>query len=279
MQTDYSRIGLGTVQFGLDYGISNTSGQTSLKQVREILDLAAEYGVDTLDTALAYGESEAVLGKMKTSGFKIVSKFPDSRKPVSMYLDESLSRLNRKSIYGYMAHDVSSVIQNPGVYAELKELKAQGKVTKIGYSFYDPKDLLEALEKDLTPDIIQVPYNFFDRRFEKYFPELKELDIEIHTRSCFLQGLFFTRPENLDVFFDPVKQALTTLQNQYANTTALAAGLIKFCLANELIDRVIIGVNNAEQLSSNFTTKAEVPDLSSFDMPESIINPSKWPKI
>ena len=70
------KIALGSVQFGIPYGVTNRGGMTSRQEVREILTVAARSGVDTIDTAITYGESERVLGAEGCSRFRIVTKLP-----------------------------------------------------------------------------------------------------------------------------------------------------------------------------------------------------------
>ena len=79
-----SKIGLGSVQFGLSYGISNTVGQTSNEEVSRILDIAFRYGITTIDTAASYGTSESIIGKNEANRFDIVSKFMPSSFGVSI---------------------------------------------------------------------------------------------------------------------------------------------------------------------------------------------------
>ncbi|MBC7757325.1 MAG: aldo/keto reductase, partial [Phormidesmis sp. FL-bin-119] len=99
---------LGTVQFGLNYGISNDKGQTTKMEIGNILSKSLQFGVDMLDTASAYGESEKSIGKHISRSFKIISKFPGSVKcsdDIKASLNESLLNLNVESLYGYLAHD------------------------------------------------------------------------------------------------------------------------------------------------------------------------------
>ena len=105
------KLAIGTVQFGLDYGISNTSGKVSELKVDEILNEATKINIDTLDTAIVYGESEDVLGRIGVNGFKIVTKLPPAPKNVTNVkawavtnVNSSLKRLNVKKIYGLMLH-------------------------------------------------------------------------------------------------------------------------------------------------------------------------------
>lgn len=284
-QSVIKKLALGTVQFGLNYGISNHEGQTPEKEVKEILNLAHQTGIKTLDTAWAYGSSEQVLGKTLPSDhtFEIVSKFPtiDPGKSISDYLQESLERLGAKSFYGYLAHTADLLKQNNALWSELQRLKAERLVSKIGYSLYSPSELQYLLSMKMIPDLIQIPYNIFDRRFEPHFEMLRDSGIEIHTRSAFLQGLFFTDPEKLPAFFDSVKSQLKLVKEEFSSVADLSASLLYFCASHPAVSRVVVGVNTADQLSDNLnglkTVKIkEWPLFSIKD--ESILLPYHWPK-
>jgi len=272
-----SKIGLGTVQFGLSYGISNSNGPTSLGEIPVILNCARHFGIDVLDTASAYGTSEQVLGKNYLAGFKIVTKFmpPSENSSIRQQLNRSIDLLNVKCIYGYLAHRPECVIKAPELWTEMSKFKDLGLVMKIGFSFNEPNEIEEVLFKGWMPDIVQVPFNYFDNRFYPYLNKLKDSGCEIHTRSAFLQGLFFMPPEKLPSFFDSVKPAIRKLQLYGDNLPKL---LLKYCLNQEGIDKVIIGVNNANQLLSNLnysSVKGTLPDLL-YDLPDEILIPSKW---
>jgi len=274
-----NKIGLGTVQFGIPYGISNKHGQTSEAEVKLIINYAREVGIDVLDTASAYGTSEKVLGKNDLSGFKIVSKFllQNSKHSISLQLKESLQNLNVNSLYGYMAHRPMEVADNTGLWDQLIQLKEQGNIKKIGFSFNEIREIENILSLELVPDIIQVPYNYFDNRFEPYITELKYQGCEIHTRSAFLQGLFFSDTKNLNAFFDDVKPVIQQLQ-KFGD--ALPGILLKFCADKPFIDKVIFGVNTLSQLKSNINSLSITNSLTlkTQTIDDSILIPSKWPK-
>lgn len=277
------KIALGTVQFGLSYGIGNKEGQTSEREVMEILSVAKANGVDTLDTAFLYGESESVLGRTAGHDFKIISKFPDVQSADQLYksLNTSLKRLNVERLYGYMAHRSVS-FQHGGVWEALQVLKQSGKVEKIGYSLYHPHELAFLLEQGMEPDIIQVPFNILDQRFASLLEMLHAKGVEIHTRSAFLQGLFFQTPSSLHSFFDPVVPFLESMNHQFTSNAAKANALLRFCVKQHMIDKVVIGVNNASQLTTNLEAlngeqvalQGEMPVVS-----DSILQPSNWPKL
>lgn len=284
-QSVIKKLALGTVQFGLDYGISNRDGQTPEKEVKEILALAHQSGIKTLDTAWAYGSSEQILGKTLpfNHAFEIISKFPtvDPGRTLSDYARESLDRLGIKQFYGYLAHTADVLKQNNALWSQLQQLKAEGLVLKVGYSLYSPSELQYLLNMNMMPDLVQVPYNIFDRRFEPHFEMLRDNGVEIHTRSAFLQGLFFTDPEKLPTFFDSVKLQLKQVRDKFSSSSDLSASLLYFCASHPAVSRVVVGVNTADQLSDNLNG---LKDVKSAEWPlfflkdESILLPYHWPK-
>jgi len=271
------KIGLGTIQFGLDYGISNQDGKTPANEVTKILKYARNKGIDTIDTASSYGDSEKVLGDSELNGFKIVSKFmpPDGGLTIQEQLRNSLSFLKTKSLYGYLSHRPHSVVKNPIQWDELQKIKNAGLIHKIGFSFNQPSEVEQVLAKNMIPDLIQVPFNYFDKRFYPYMEQLKSMDCEIHTRSTFLQGLFFKPIVQLSSFFNNVKPLIEGLQKYGIQLPGL---LLNYCLQTDVIDKVIIGVENKQQLFQNIGSIEKSEQLPSFDIevPHDILTPSKW---
>lgn len=274
-----TKIGLGTVQFGTNYGISNFNGQTSDIEVGDILDSAYRLGIKIIDTAAAYGEAENVIGHFDMARFKVVSKFmpPKESANINSLLQKSLDKLQTDSLYGFLAHRPMQLLSNPEQWEELLKLKNENKIKKIGFSLNAPEEIDLLLSKGFMPDLIQVPYNYFDNRFENSMIALKESGCEIHTRSTFLQGLFFLNPDHLNPFFKEVKPLIKSLQE---NNEYLASSLLVYSLKKEFIDKVIIGVETNNQLIQNLNTieKAKsLPKLNSI-IEEKILNPSLWEK-
>jgi aryl-alcohol dehydrogenase-like predicted oxidoreductase len=273
-----SKIGLGTVQFGIPYGIGNTHGITTEEEVSSILTFAKEKGITLLDTASAYGKSEEVLGNNNLQNFKVVSKFmlQDSDHTIPEQLTKSLGRLKIPSLYGYLAHRPLEITNDPKRWDELLNSKKAGMVEKIGFSFNEISDAEAVLSMDITPDIIQVPFNYLDNRFLPYMIELKNRGCEIHTRSTFLQGLLFCNINRLIDFFNEVKPVISELQK---NGEYLSGMLLRYCLENPFIDKVIIGVNTLEQLIENLNRFQDAKPLTPLDIQlnEEIVTLSKWP--
>lgn len=274
-----NKIGLGTVQFGLDYGISNKKGITELEEVRNIISCAKDIGIDLLDTAYGYGKSEEVLGSAGVNSFKIVTKFLPATPEISipLQINSSLQKLNIQHLYGILAHRSLDVLNNPDIWNYLLKLKQDKIVDKIGFSFNTPEEADVILSKGFVPDLIQVPFNYLDNRFKKHMIEFKKGGCEIHVRSPFLQGLFFINPITLSDFFEEVKPIIIKLQK---HGNALSGLLLKYCLEKPFIDKVIFGINNKKQLLSNIEaiqTKENLTKLE-FNIKHEILTPSNWPK-
>jgi aryl-alcohol dehydrogenase-like predicted oxidoreductase len=249
-----NRLTLGTAQFGFNYGAFNKEGQIAYKDIVNILDYAHASGIDTLDTASGYGDSELVLGRYHQDGghkYNIITKM---HKNISAHevVDIALKRLQVEELDGLLFHNYDLYRDNPHLLQDLISQKNLGRIQKVGFSLYYPEDLHNLLDSKIPFDIVQLQYSVFDQRFAYLFPVLAERGIEIHTRSVFLQGLYFADPAQLGKHFDSVKNNLVTLQ-QLGKKAGLSVGALclNFALENSYIDKVIIGVNNLENLRDN----------------------------
>ena len=186
------KLAIGTVQFGLDYGISNAGGRTSQDEAQRILNLAKGSGIDTLDTAAAYGDSEQVLGRIGVAGWKVVSKVPplpndevNGKAWVLDHVRRSLDRLRIERLDGLLLHNAADLLKAQGrdIAAGLQEAKAEGLVGKAGYSIYSPQSLTELIEV-MSPDLVQAPFNVLDQRLASsgWLGRLIESGAEVHAR-------------------------------------------------------------------------------------------------
>jgi aryl-alcohol dehydrogenase-like predicted oxidoreductase len=289
------RIGLGTVQFGLNYGINNTSGKVNEDIARKIVKTYYKtVNAPVFDTAQAYGDSEEVLGdSLKALNINgdllIISKFSNkvtNAHELNVSFQNTIARLQVKNLYALLAHDANSLINKNELYNELIQLKKKGCVQKIGVSAYFPHQVQWFLKNKMPLDIIQVPYNIFDRRFEFFFTEFKRNEIEIHTRSAFLQGLFFKDVNSLPTHFEAVKNKIFNIQNiSKAAGLSLNKLLLIFCLQQRLIDKVIIGVDSEKHLQDNLITEHDLlkynnvsEQIVSYEpIDDNIILPFNWP--
>jgi len=281
-----NKIVLGTVQFGINYGISNSTGKTSVEEVSKILDMACQKGVSMLDTAQAYGSSEEILGKLHQNRFSIVTKLNSrllNKQSATSLVEESLKKLKVESIHGVLFHSLINSSKDQQAFDELVHLKKKGIIRKVGLSANTLSDLENYTSKFGKPDLLQIPYNIIDKRFEKISIDLHKEGVEIHSRSTFLQGLFFMEISKLSNHFEEVKPFIVKLQNQFREHEELARFLLTTVLEKNFIDKVVIGVNNSAQLLSNlsnmklqtdFLNKNALPKLS-----DNILNPSLWSKI
>lgn len=290
MQSDVKRLVLGTVQFGLAYGVANRTGQVTREAAVQLLDTAHAAGIDTLDTAVAYGSSESVLGQIGVDAWRIISKLPplpsdvdDVEAWVRKTIGESLQRLRVPQLHGLLLHRPTDLLESRGalLYQAMLQFKSLGVVSKVGVSIYDPQEL-DSLVRDFRFDIVQAPFNVLDRRLEAtgWLDRLKEDGIEVHTRSAFLQGLLLMPADARTAYFERW-QSLWGRWHQWlaqSGSTAVQACL-GFVLSRARIDRVVVGVDSLSQLREMLATTAGVvalpPDeIVSFDT--DLLNPSKW---
>ena len=274
-----SKLVLGTVQFGLQYGV-NSAGRPNVEVVRNILAEAAKGDISTLDTSSAYGNSEEILGECITSekNFKIVSKYPKGDASVSDMFNGSLRRLKVEKLYGYLLHHFEVYKNNPKVWDEFVALKESGKVKKIGFSLYSPAELEFILNNKSPFDLIQVPFNILDKKFLPYMKELHEKGVEIHVRSTFLQGLFFKDRNELPEKLQPLRKYLLQL-DEYSSETGMSISEIalNYNLQNPYIDGALIGVDNVEQLKINLASVRNMPVDIEIDVKEQeLLNPVNW---
>jgi len=199
---------------------------------------------------------------------------PKDGQSIFIQFEKSLKDLGVYNIYGYLAHRPLDLIENPSRWTELTKLKSNNRIKKIGFSLNEPYELEQLLGRNLIPDLVQVPYNYFDRRFETALKSLKQQGCEIHTRSTFLQGLFFNPPEALSDFFDEIKPDLKVLQE----ISTLNGALLRFVLEKDFIDKAILGVENVYQLKDNIESIQNTTALPILvnNISEDILIPSRW---
>jgi aryl-alcohol dehydrogenase-like predicted oxidoreductase len=281
------KLALGTVQFGLKYGINNHKGIPTDYEISSILQHAKLNGIDMLDSASAYGNAELKIGELSSDEFKIVSKFSDvfSENEFKNQLNNTLIAINKDTIYAYLAHNAHQLIKNPFLWQSLLLQKQKGYIGKIGYSLYKPEQLEILLNLEMIPDIVQLPYSLLDRKFEPYFENLKSLGVEVHVRSVFLQGLYFIDLNKLPVKFESLRNELSQLKEICIdNNISIGSLSLNFVYNNPQIDKVVIGVDSLDQLIKNLNFLNE--SKSNNDLTEKVksikiispemLNPANW---
>jgi aryl-alcohol dehydrogenase-like predicted oxidoreductase len=281
------KFALGTVQFGISYGISNDLGIPDDSELRSIFDIASVHGIKVLDTAPAYGNAEERIGFLSQNRFSVVTKFANvaNEQALKDTLDQSINRINAEQLYACMAHDSNELIAKPDLWDFLRTEREKGRINKIGYSLYTTDQLEKLLLLEMKPDIVQFPYNVIDRKFENYLTELKSYGTEIHIRSVFLQGLFFMDTESLPEKLQPLKSTLLEIKRLCTeNNLTIAQLLLSYVNHHPLIDKIVVGVVSANQLLENISDIATEP--LSIDLLEQIkmikvadaelLNPVNW---
>lgn len=290
MDSAVPRLALGTVQFGLRYGIANQAGQVNRDDAAAILNHAWANHLDTLDTAIAYGESEQRLGEIGVEQWRVVSKLPalpldcaDVAKWVRESVHGSLSRLAIPRLHGLLLHRSQELLGAHGteIYRALVVLRGEGKIGKIGVSIYDPEEL-DALGPRFQLDLVQAPFNVIDRRLAAsgWLARLHQAGTEVHTRSAFLQGLLLMEPGRRPAAFSRW-QPLWQHWHGWLHEQSMPAlqACLGFVLAHAAIERVVVGVDSIEQLKEILTSAAApaaVPPAALMSLDPDLINPSRW---
>lgn len=303
MKKEQVKLVLGTVQLGMKYGVANASGQPSTGDAFHILDTALESGINTFDTARAYGTSEAVLGSWIRSRslngrINVISKlnphlwedFSDEKKAyqiIQRELRKTLDRLGLDSLDGYLCYfSFYNATNIRHVIEGMRALKREGKINNIGVTVYDTDEALRSIE--LGIDYIQAPYNVFDQRLDDtiFFDSAKKNNVTVFARSPFMQGLLLMDPLNLPDHLElarPFLEKFIALSKQHDMTQSEAA----LCFAAiSRADHVVFGVDSAEQLGDIIKiTSAMDPNKKGFireakeifgKMDDRIIDPRLW---
>jgi aryl-alcohol dehydrogenase-like predicted oxidoreductase len=293
------RLGLGSAQFGLDYGITNATGKVAAAEVGRILACAEQEGIDLIDTAHLYGDSECSIGAVlrPQQRIQIVTKTPkfaglsDSSAAVERLRDAfavSLSRLNRTAVYGLLLHDANDLLGPCGaaLWSAMEHLRQVGRVERIGVSVYTAPQI-EALLARYPVQLMQLPLNAVDARLKRSgtLERLAQRGIELHARSVFLQGLLLAAPETMGPHFRVLKDAVSRMARDCAaeGLTQLD-GALAAVLAHAEIARVIIGVTSREELEAVVRAAARAPRVfatlrwQSWEIADDdVLNPATWP--
>lgn len=287
------RLALGTAQFGLAYGIANQAGRTGTDAAGRIMSEARRSGMDMLDTAIAYGESERVLGKIGIADWHVISKLPplpETCVDVAGWVEEqvkgSLARLGVRQLYAILLHRPGQLFDARGrqLFDALEGIKRQGYVSKIGVSSYAP-DELKRLFDHFPFDLVQAPLNILDRRLVEsgWAQCLQRLGVELHTRSAFLQGLLLmpasSRPRKFDRW-----QPIWYTWERWLQDTGISPleACLRYALSVMEVDRVVVGVDSVEHLHQILTVYDEaLPSLPVWSSPIEIelIDPSCWSRL
>ena len=287
------RLALGTAQFGMSYGIANQVGQITLSEAGEIIQFAYDHGIDFLDTAISYGESESCLGQVGIQDFKVVTKIPaippecnNITEWVGEQVTASMRRLGVKSLYGLLLHRSEDLLGSNGrlLYETLNKLKDAGQVQKLGVSIYSPCEL-DNIDNIYNIELVQAPFNILDQRLylSGWLDRLEARNIEVHARSVFLQGLLLMEP-----YIRPCKfrrwEAFWSEWDEWIEQSGITplAACIRFTFAFPQISKLIVGIDSRKQLQdillASEGSPVEVPSWKS-EINTDLLTPTNWAKL
>lgn len=285
-----NKLILGTVQMGLNYGVNNNFGKISFENSCAILSKAFELGIDTLDSAEAYGNAHQIIGDYHRLNpnikFKLVTKIPHGTildkidEKIRTYIDD----LNVDHLEVLMFHSFNSYY-NRQIIEVLKDLKSLGIIKHIGVSVYTNAHI-EALLLDDDVAVVQMPFNLLDNESLRgdLMKKLKENGKIIHTRSAFLQGLFFKEHSDNNPVFHKLSNELIAIKNIANEENICISKLaLSYCLNQDTIDHVLIGVDSISQLIENLKAlyhkinPITVNKINSIKIKNiDLLNPSLW---
>ena len=281
------KLAVGTVKFGTNYGLINKKKiyLNEIKKISKFINSKIN-NINLIDTAFSYGKSHKIIGRTKLNKLKIVTKIRFLSKNKINYfnknIDNLLKDLRVNKIYGLLFHDVKDAI-NKSYLKLLLDLKKKKIIKKIGVSIYSPNDL-KIILKLWKPDIVQVPFNIFDQRLVKggYLDLLKKLKIEIHVRSCFLQGLLVNYDRNKKKFkkFQKWNDLLESWSDWCRNNNiSKIEACLQFIKNYKKIDYLVVGFDNLKQLKEiiYILGKKEIKITNKFYSSDlKLIDPRKW---
>jgi len=283
-----NRIVLGGAQLGLPYGILNGGETLSREEVARILDTAVDHGIDSIDTAIAYGQSESIIGETSQNRFNIISKLPPLPVDISnvsewvhSQVQGSLSRLKCTSLEALLLHRPQDLTgaQGAELYAAIGSLMAEKMIHRFGVSIYSPDDL-EGIIGTFDIQVVQAPLNVFDRRILGITNHLSAFNIEVHVRSVFLQGVLIANPKDRPQRFEPWSEHLAQFDEWVRSSGVSAmACCLGFALQQPSIAKLVIGTTSAESLDEIMTSipnsVLEVPAHLQSSV-EQLIDPRFW---
>ncbi len=285
-----NRLILGTVQMGLNYGVNNTKGRMPEAEAFLILDNAFEQGINTLDTAEVYGNSHELIGdfhkRNKHSIFKVITKLPkDNNYLAAEKVDQYCNELGVSEIEVLMFHDFDSYFSGNGILDDLEKLKKENKIKSIGVSVYTNEQAEIVINNSLI-DVIQIPFNLLDNLNKRgaLLAMAEEKGKLIHTRSAFLQGLFFLGEKSLHPAYLVLEPYLNKIHKIAAkHHIAVYRMALLYCLLKKEIGNVLIGVDSLQHLYKNLDYRdhvllpeaiAEIEGINVKE--EEWLNPTKW---
>ena len=286
---NYHRFILGTVQFGMNYGINNVVGKPSKDSTFEMLQFAFDQGIRELDSAEGYGDAHTLIGEyIRTTNqkFNINTKFRlNESTSIRVQLENSLKQLNIDFVKVYFYHRVADLIKHPKSIDKLYSFKEEKLIRKTGVSIYSNEEFEFCINNDGI-DVIQIPFNLLDNFSKRgsLISEAKENGKELQVRSVFLQGLFFKNPDTFPPVLKPLSKYIFQLTElALRHNTSLHDLALGYVWNKSGLDQIIIGVDSKEQLKQNLdTTEISFSEQLTKEIDrivvieESLLSPINW---
>ena len=256
-----SRLGLGTVELGSDYGINEPGnfGRPDEASAIKLLHKAADTGINIFDTAPAYGCSEEILGKafanrkscIIATKVNVPPENEDVEKFIRSSLTQSRQKLQRKCLDIVQVHNATSdTFLRSDIFKILLKEKDKGKIRFIGASVYEPENALAAIDSGMI-DVLQIAYNILDQRMdEKVLDKAESKGIGILSRSVYLKGVLTEKAKWLPERCAPLREAVESIKKKTNLTswTDLSRFALRFALSNSRVNSVLVGVRSEAEL-------------------------------
>lgn len=289
-----SALSLGTVEIGLDYGISEKgeAHRPSEADAHELLHFALDHGINLIDTARAYGEAEAIIGralKKRRSEYILTSKVmprPGTSSVIRTQLEESLVALQTDHLDIMMIHSRAEQIEPDGeTFAPLAQAQCDGLVRFLGTSVYGPEAAMRAIECGWF-DCIEVGYSLLDRRIEARVLEAAETrDVGVIARSVLLRGALSERFVFLPDALAPLKGCVAELASIAGSVPQLPELAYRYVCNRPIPHTALAGTASKAELAAciNYLelgplTADQISAIQSVHLEdEKLMNPGNWP--
>jgi 1-deoxyxylulose-5-phosphate synthase len=297
-----SEISLGTAEIGLDYGFKGNAhyGRPDVKESIRLLHTALDHGINLIDTARVYGNSEEIIGealdgmsfppyvssKVLLSEEATQKTFPALHEEIFGSIEASLRALRLETLDLLLIHNTSlEHLRSQDILACLEEAKQQGKVRFVGASCYGVEVPLAVLQQPLFR-VLQAPFNLLDQKMNREgFPTAAAQEVGVVVRSAYLRGVLTEQIHSIPERLAPLKpRALQALDLLGSEVCSLAEVALRFSLSFNTVSSVLVGVKTVAELEANLADASRgvlpqgfMPQLQALSFGDDpIVDPRNW---